>query len=59
LCIEIGRELEGSLGSLLEGKVFLNGVKGSGCDPIVDCPLCSPEVLRRTIINVRIGGALF
>jgi len=40
-------------------KCYLNGVKGSGCDPSVDCPLCSLEVLRRTIINVRIGGALF
>jgi hypothetical protein len=35
------------------------GVKGGGCDPFVDCPLSSPEVLRRTITNVRIGDTLF
>jgi hypothetical protein len=34
------------------------GVKESGCDP-QHCPLNSLEMVWRTIINVRIVGALF
>ena len=35
------------------------GVKGGGCDPVVDRPLGSPETLRSTITNVRISDMLF